>query len=103
MSELTLTDSLRDVFVRPYYLSLLHANFMGVNKDDAAFPARVAEAAATISDQEIEYLLRSSGWRERLVAGWFAGLTNRSSFASRLESYFLPARKCMQVRVIALR
>ena len=83
MSEDWLNDpterALRDAFVYPFYLSLLHGNFIG-GRYGAEHSRRIADAARTISDEQIGRLLSQREWRGRLVAGWFTGLTKRSHF-----------------------
>jgi hypothetical protein len=71
--------ALRDTFVRPYYLSLLHGNFTSGDQNGSV-GARISEAARTISDEQIERLLAEREWRGRLCAAWFVGLTKRRSF-----------------------
>jgi hypothetical protein len=80
--------ALRDVFVRPFYMTLLHANFLG-REESGGLPASISGAARTISDEQIERLLAEREWRGRLCAGWFAGLTKRHSFVSPIADLLM--------------
>jgi hypothetical protein len=84
------TRALREKFVSPIYLRLLHANFARneiEGSNDAR--ARIAEAARTISDEEILKLLRTPEWRGRLVAGWCIGLSGRTHFVDEIAELLL--------------
>jgi hypothetical protein len=89
MAELQATAPLRETFIRPYYLSLLGANFIRACADDSSFSLRVADAARAISDPEIESLLQIREWRGRLTVGWYIGLTRRSRFVDRIAELLL--------------
>jgi hypothetical protein len=65
--------------VRPFYLSLLGANFTRP-RDSEDFRKRLGEATIAISDRQIDQLLAAPEWRGRLAASWFVGLTRRSQF-----------------------
>lgn len=81
---------LRDVFVRPFYLSLLNGNFTSRDSDRAgALPQKIAEAAREISDAQIFRLFREREWRGRLTAAWFVGLTRRVSFIPEIAELLL--------------
>jgi hypothetical protein len=80
--------ALRDAFVRPYYLSLLHGSFTSRDQNGSV-RARISEAARTISDEQIGRLLAELEWRGRLCAAWFAGLTKRRSFASPIADLLM--------------
>jgi len=81
-------DRLRDTFVRPFYLRLLHANFVHRNDGDSLRQA-IANAACMISDEEIELLLTEREWRGRLCAAWFIGLNKRISFVPSIGDLLL--------------
>ncbi len=76
-----MTTILEDRYVNSFYLSLLNGNFV---EEDANIAARLAEAARTISDPEIEHLLATPDWRSRLCAAWFIGLSRRAQFVPRV-------------------
>jgi hypothetical protein len=80
--------ALRDVFVSPFYMDLLHANFVG-KEDSDGLAVRISEAARAISDKQIERLLAERQWRGRLCVGWFAGLTRRHDFVSPIADLLL--------------
>jgi hypothetical protein len=81
-------------FVVPIYRSLLNANFTRPPRDADlggrteqerdAICAQIVTAAKAISDEQIAALLSGPGWRERLVAGWLAGLSKRRSFVETI-------------------
>jgi hypothetical protein len=82
------TRDVREQFVRPVYLSLLHANFarrtdlvlrqMGHSETDlAAIRTDIVTGARVVTDEQIAELLSDREWRGRLVAGWFVGLSKR--------------------------
>jgi uncharacterized protein DUF6000 len=73
-------STLRDVFVRRFYLRLLHGNFTHPREGDGgSLRQEIAAAARTISDEQIERLLNEREWRGRLCAAWFVGLGRRAS------------------------
>lgn len=92
------TRAVREQFVRPVYLSLLHANFAwhtelhmrGQSEADvAAIRARIARGAREISDEQIAQLLADREWRGRLVAAWFVGLSRRLAFIDQIGALLL--------------
>jgi len=82
--------TLRDTFVCPFYLRLLHGNFTRP-RDAAGGSLRpdIAAAASTISDEQIERLLIEREWRGRLCAAWFTGLSKRASFVPSIGELLL--------------
>jgi hypothetical protein len=89
-SELDDTRQLRDVFVRPYYLRLLHGNFIW-KKAGTDYPSaeQISDAARTISDSQIQELLQRREWRGRLAAAWYVGLTARTNFVDQIADLLL--------------
>ncbi len=88
------TQPLRDQFVRPLYLSLLHANFIRGNMDRSeAIRTQLAETATSISDEQIRKLLQMPEWRGRLVAGWCIGLTRRTAFVDEVAELLIASRQ----------
>ena len=51
---------------------------------DPKVAARIDRAARSISDAQIDYLLRHRDWRVRMCAGWYIGLTKRETYVPRL-------------------
>lgn len=81
---------LQDAFVRPFYLRLLHGNFVYPREgDDGSLRQKIAAAASTISDQQIERLLKEREWRGRLCAAWFTALGKRASFVPLIGELLL--------------
>lgn len=94
------TRAIREEFVRPIYLSLLHANFarrsdprpppLGQPESElSAIRAQIVAAARTISDEQLKKLLSIREWRGRLVAGWLVGLSKRAPFVDEIADIFL--------------
>src|SRR5215831_10885713 len=82
--------ALRDAFVRPLYLRLLHGNFARLSEADGeGFRRAAASAASSISDKQIRRLLTEREWRGRLCAAWFIGLSNRVSFIRLIAEMLL--------------
>lgn len=80
---------LRDTFVRPFYLGLLHGNLIHFDKYKiSAFSTELQAAATSISDEQLGHLLNLS-WHGRLCAGWFIGLTKRASFVRLIGEMLL--------------
>ena len=80
--------ALRDAFVRPFYLSLLHANFLH-KEGSSDLAARISDAGRTISDDQIGRLFGEPDWRGRLCAGWFVGLTKRHRFVQPIANLLI--------------
>jgi hypothetical protein len=86
---------LRDAFVRPLYLRLLHGNFTHLSEADGeGFRRAAASAASAISDEQIRRLLTERDWRPRLCAAWFTGLSNRTSFIRLIAEMLLASEFC---------
>jgi hypothetical protein len=94
------TRAIREEFVRPIYLSLLHANFarrsvagpppLGRPESElSAIRAQIVVAAKTISDEQLKKLLSIREWRGRLVAGWLVGLSKRAAFVDEIADILL--------------
>jgi hypothetical protein len=79
-----------ELFVVPFYLDLLHGNFAFPRKaDEGSIRQAVAAAARTISDEQIKLLLDEPGWRDRLCAAWFVGLSRRDRFVPSIGKLLL--------------
>ena len=77
-------------FVEPFYLSLLHGNLIRPDaKLAVGLPARLGEAARQITDPQLTCLLEEPGWRGRLTAAWFIGLTRRVGFINTIGRLLL--------------
>jgi hypothetical protein len=87
--------ALRDAFVRPLYLRLLHGNFTHLSEADGdGFRRAAAKAASAISDEQIRRLLTEREWRGRLCAAWFIGLRHRASFIRLIAEMLLASEFC---------
>lgn len=81
-------------FVKPIYLSLLHANFTqrsahNPDHDSENERSQILAIANSISDHQIKILSASPEWRGRLVAGWCVGLTRRDAFIDEIAELLL--------------
>lgn len=87
------TRALREQFVQPVYLSLLHANFIRRSPSDSEIiRSQIAAAASTISDEQISKLLKTREWRGRLVAGWCIGLSGRMAFVDEIAELLIESQ-----------
>ena len=81
-------QSLIEVYVQPYYLQLLHANFLSGESEH--FPEYLRLAASTVGTGRLRRLFRDRDWRSGLAAGWFAGIGRHheltNTIAARLGS-----------------
>ena len=83
-------QALREAFVYPFCLRLLHGNFTTLNEADGeVFRRLVADATCAISDEQIKRLLTEREWRGRLCAAWFIGLSHRASFLPVIGEMYL--------------
>jgi hypothetical protein len=83
-------STLRDMFIRRYYLRLLHGNFtLPRESDGSSLRQEITAAARTISDEQIERLLSEREWRGRLCAAWFIGLSKRASYVPSIGKLLL--------------
>jgi hypothetical protein len=81
--------SLQEEWVNPYYLLLLHGNFLDVgDEEQQAFIASMQRAVTQIDESIIERLLRIA-WREQLAGAWFAGLKGSSQFTERIRDLLI--------------
>ena len=90
MQKDDLLESIRERFVRPFFLALLHGNLRRQDADLAVdLPARIGEAAKAIADPELATLLEEREWRGRLAAAWFIGITQRRGFVDAVGRLLL--------------
>ena len=81
--------ALRETFVRPFSLRLLHGNFVHAERADGDhFRQELASAARTISGDQIARLLTEGGW-DRLCAAWFTGLSKRANLIPSIGNLLL--------------
>lgn len=86
-------------FVIPFYLRILHGNYVGEllvpeNPKRAAFIRKAKEALAVITTGEAEQLFQDRNWRCRIVAAWFCGLKHWRHFSDTIGSLLIPSRQC---------
>jgi len=83
-----------DTLVRPFYMRLLHGNFLREEKAVRASLFVALHGAVPFADKAITRLLNSGGWRERLSAAWFVGLLKLGEFEERITELLLRSETC---------
>lgn len=58
-----------EVFVEPFYLSMMRLNAL---RADQALLERAARAATVLSVPDVLHLLRGGAWREEVMGAWYA-------------------------------
>jgi hypothetical protein len=78
-------DEFINNWVAPYYLSILHGNYLYSLKDDVQtlFHKNVKKALLTLNDEIIQRLL-SGGWREQITGSWFCGIKGLSEYVDTI-------------------
>ncbi|UVC08431.1 hypothetical protein IHQ71_25330 [Rhizobium sp. TH2] len=74
-------------YVWPFHMRVMHGNFLFLDaaSERDTFMSSLLKVAREISDAQIERLLNSGDWRDRLCAPWFIGLTFREQFVPRID------------------
>jgi hypothetical protein len=90
-------ENLREQWVKPYYMDVLHANYVSFEGDRLnAFVSRVREALVVVDHSVIERLLEINGpdssWRDWLTGGWFTGLKRWKQYADRVGEILLKSQ-----------
>lgn len=83
---------IRDLYVRPYYLHLLHGNFAW--RSEEVLFRQLLSAAPQIDGETIEMLLATREWRGRLVAAWVVGIAAHHEFLSAVGELLLASELC---------
>ncbi|MGW4747845.1 DUF6000 family protein [Streptomyces sp. NPDC004290] len=79
---------------RPRYLRLLGGRYLHPGQEpDRDFTRRIAEDAASITDEELDALLAYE-WRSRFTAAWLIGVDRRARFRERLGALLLASEVC---------
>jgi hypothetical protein len=79
---------LHEAFVAPFYLSLLNSGFVFMDRNQSkAFRQQLLAVARSITDEQIRSLLEIRDWRDRLAAGWFAGISRRVQLVDDIGNY----------------
>ena len=79
--------------VNPYYLEILHGNFVharGQKRED--FQRNVRRALSTIDESIVERLLTADGWREQLTGSWFCGLKGWGRFEDQIGEALIASK-----------
>ena len=91
---------LYNAYVWPFYLKLLNGNLVFLGFDEKGerlpptLPKQIADAARSISDEQLNELLAEAGWRSSLPAAWFIGLTRRSRYVDQIGELLLASEMC---------
>lgn len=85
-------NDLRERYVRPYYLHLLHGNFSA--RGERALFLDLTAAAAAIDDADLDLLFSTREWRGRMTAAWMVGLARRDRFLPRIGELLLASEVC---------
>jgi hypothetical protein len=103
LNSLERSRAVREEFVKPLYLRLLHANFtrpattgspeQGAEGEMTAVRTQIVSAARVISYEQIHALLSDREWRGRLVAGWLVGLSMRTDFIDPIADLLLASKQ----------
>ena len=87
------TRLLREQFVKPLCLSLLHANLIRRTAGESEIIRfQLIETARMISNEQISSLLKVREWRGRLVAGWCIGLSGRVAFVDEIAKLLIESQ-----------
>ena len=78
--------------VAPFYLRLLHGNF--VARAAPTFLDALRDALPRADADAIDLLLRQPNWRPRLCAAWFIGLRRLDGFDDRLADLLIRSDVC---------
>jgi len=75
--------------VEPFYLLVMNANVLSETEaKQAEFMKSLGQAAASVTDDELLEMLRSS-WRPAKVAAWLIAIGKREQFVPHLEAMLL--------------
>jgi hypothetical protein len=92
-------------WVVPFYLEVLHANYVRQkSSDNLLFNQRVVAALAELDEPVVEQLLylrdwpdeddNMPGWRELLTGSWFCGLKGWQKFTDVIGQYLVESGTC---------
>ena len=73
----------------PWFMELLHANFLALpERERSGFGRELGLSARQVTDRELTLLLDYE-WRSRLTAAWLIGVDRRTQFRERLANMLL--------------
>jgi hypothetical protein len=94
------TQHFADTFVAPFYLNVLHGNYVRLllASEDSDFRQsfiRKVNTVLKIVDTEIvDRLFEEKNWRVRLVAAWLCGIKGWHQYANLIGSRLVPSEQC---------
>lgn len=85
-------------FVAPFYLHVLHGNMAAAAKSAGRQEEIVREMQAVAPDVtfDLAVYLWSQGWREALMASWWAAVWRWPGLAGQVEPLLIPSRSCFE-------
>lgn len=81
-------------FVVPFYLDILHSNYLWKHEDGSFFVPEVQTTLSQIDTNAISQLLKTWNWRPRLAASWFCGLKGYDNFEEKIGQLLLKSDLC---------
>lgn len=84
--------------VAPFYLDVLHGNLVALaplasRQDQIVYQMQAVAAEATF---DVAVYLWSRGWREALMASWWAAVWRWPELAGQVEPLLIPSRSCYE-------
>lgn len=88
-------ESINRRYVAPFYLDVLHGNLLRLDDEKRALLVQQMRAAATTVTVEIaESLWRSGGWREAMMASWWAACWRWPATVETVAPLLIPSQTC---------
>lgn len=94
--KMAVVDQIERRFVAPFYLHVLHGNLAvlpAIRQDEI-----VREMQAVAADMTFEVAVRlwPQGWREALMASWWAAVWRWPGLVGQVEPLLIPSRSCYE-------
>ena len=88
-------DDFTAKWVKPYYLAILHANYVNFISEEEreVFNQDAVFALAEIDDSVVADLLNRH-WREQLTGSWFCGVKGWKRFGPQLGELLVASKSC---------
>jgi hypothetical protein len=89
-----MTDYIRERYVKPLYLNVLHGNFLGLGKEDLdAFVDSTTVALYEVTEEETIQMYNGN-WRDTITASWLCGIGRLSHHLNKIETLLIPSQTC---------
>lgn len=85
-----MTEYIREHYVKPLYLKVLHGNFLGI-KDVDAFVETTRVALYEVTDKELIQMYNCY-WRDTITASWLCGIGRFSQHLKKIETLLMPSQ-----------